>query len=92
MLKWEFLEFQKSILADFRRWKTANLTILMALNFDFWKNVTLENVKITQKFKIKSYSKSQNGSFSNFCNIKNWFHVKKSEWQKNSYISTLCAN
>jgi len=32
-------------LADFRRSKTAISTILEALNFDFKKNFTLENVK-----------------------------------------------
>ena len=36
----------KSILADFRRSKTAVLTILKALNFEFMKNLTLENIKI----------------------------------------------
>ena len=39
----------KSILADFRRSKTAVLTISKALNFayfEFMKNLTLENIKI----------------------------------------------
>ena len=55
--------YVKSILADFRRSRTAVLTIMEALNFDFWKNFTLENVKSSQKFKIQSYSNGQNGSF-----------------------------
>ena len=46
--------YVKSILADFRRSKTAILTILEALNFDFWKNLTLEKVKDSQKFNIQS--------------------------------------
>ena len=46
----------KSILADFRRSKSAFLTILEALNFDFWKNVTLENV---ESFKSKKFRPAQ---------------------------------
>jgi len=37
------------ILADFRISKTVILTILEALNFLFFGNFTLENVKISQK-------------------------------------------
>ena len=52
----------KSILAAFKRSKTAVLTILEALNFDFWKNFTLENVTNSQNIhnseQLKS-SKSQ---------------------------------
>ena len=44
----------KSILAEFGGPKTAVLTILETLNFDFWKNYTLENVKISQKFKFRA--------------------------------------
>ena len=55
--------YVKSILVDFRRSKTAVLTILEALNFDFWKNFTLENVKSPQIFKIQSCWNGQNGSF-----------------------------
>ena len=44
----------KSILDDFRRSKSAILTILEALNFDFWKNVTLGNVEIPKKSKFKA--------------------------------------
>ena len=58
-----FWFYVKSILADFRRSKTDILTILEALNFDFWKSYTLENVKNSQKFKIQSCSNDQNGSF-----------------------------
>ena len=42
--------YVKSIVADFRRSKTAVLTILEAMTFDFWKNFMLENVKNSQKF------------------------------------------
>ena len=34
--------------------KIGILTILEALNFDFWKNVTLENVKHFQIFKSRA--------------------------------------
>ena len=43
----------KSILADFRRSKTAILTILDVLNSHFWKNFTPENVKIAKNSKIR---------------------------------------
>ena len=42
--------------ANFRGSKTAVLTILEALNFDFWKNVTLENV---ESFKSKKFRPAQ---------------------------------
>ena len=51
----------KSILADFRNTETVILTILEALNFDFWKYFTLENVKSIQILKIQSCSNGQNG-------------------------------
>ena len=47
-----FLFYVKSILADFIRSKTAILTSLEA--FDFMRNVTIENVKNTQKFDFKA--------------------------------------
>ena len=61
----------RSILPDFKRSKTMVLKILETLNFDFWKNVTLENVKSTQKFEIQTYSNEQNCSFfySNLPNL-----------------------
>ena len=55
--------YVKSILADFRRSKTAVLTILEAMNFEFWQFFTLENVKSVQKSKIQTCSNGQNGSF-----------------------------
>ena len=55
--------YVKSIFADFRRSKTAILTILKALNFVFWKNFILGNVKSSQNFNIRSYSNGQNGSY-----------------------------
>ena len=74
---------------DFRRSKTAILTILEALNFDFWKNFTHENVKSSQKFKIQRSSNDQNFSFwGRASNDQNQFHVK-SELQKSPEISTL---
>ena len=42
--------YVKSILAHFRRSKTAVWTILKTLNSNFWKNYTLENVKSSPKF------------------------------------------
>ena len=56
----------KSILADFRRSKTAVLTILEDLTFKFWKNFTLENVTTSQKFEIQGCSNGQIGSFWDF--------------------------
>ena len=48
---WDFCNFPVTLLlreinfAEFRVPKTAVSTILETLNFDFWKNVTLKNVK-----------------------------------------------
>ena len=47
----------KSIVADFRRSKTAILTISVALNFEFWKFLTFSNVKYFQNSNF-------NGSFN----------------------------
>ena len=58
--------YVKTILADFTGSKTAILTILEALNFEFWKNFTLENVTNSQKFKIQSCPNGQNGRFWSF--------------------------
>ena len=44
----------KTILADFRRSIIAVLTILEALNFDSWKNFTLDNVKITKNSNLRT--------------------------------------
>ena len=49
--------YVKSIFVDFRRTKTAILKIFGPLNFNFWKNSTIENVKNSQIFKIQSCSK-----------------------------------
>ena len=46
--------YVKSILTDFRRSKSAILTILEALNFDFWKNFTLENVLRSKNQKFRA--------------------------------------
>jgi len=44
----------KPTLAEFSGSKTANLTMLKALNFDFWKNFTLENVKNGHNSKFRA--------------------------------------
>ena len=44
----------KSIIADFRMSKTANKTILEALNFDIWKFFTLEMSKISKNLKFRA--------------------------------------
>ena len=44
----------KSILADFRRSKTTVLTIMIALNFEFWKNFTLEMSKVPKNAKLRA--------------------------------------
>ena len=91
---WEFLLFvlaiflplrfyEKSILADIRKSKTASLIILMAWNFDFWNDFTPENVRRSQKYKILSCLKGQNGSFwglkrPKLISRKNW--VAEKSW------------
>ena len=55
--------------------KTAILTILAALNFDYLENFTLAYVKNSQKCKIKSCKKGQNGSLWPSKISKNWFHT-----------------
>ena len=60
LILWFYL---KSVLAVLWRLKTAVLTIFTALNFEFWKNSTLEDVKSFQKSIIQSCS---NGSFCSF--------------------------
>ena len=56
-------KYVESISADYRRSKTAILTILQAVNFEYiWITFTLENVKNSQKFKIQSCSNDKNGS------------------------------
>ena len=44
----------KSVLADFRRSKTAVFIILEALNFDFWKNFTVEILKVLKNSKFRA--------------------------------------
>ena len=44
----------KSILADFISSKIAVLISLEALNFDFWKDFILENVKSFKKSKLRA--------------------------------------
>ena len=72
----------QSILADFRKAKTAVLTIMEALNFDFRKNFTLENIKSCRNSKIQSQSNDQSGSFRGF-------KMTKIDWEKNLEIFTL---
>ena len=53
-----------SILVEFIGPKTVIITIILeVLNFDFFGNFTLENVKNIQNLKIQSCSYGQNGSF-----------------------------
>ena len=52
---------------NFRWSKAVALTIMKALNFEFsMKNLTLESIENSQKFKIQSCSNGQNGSFWDF--------------------------
>ena len=44
----------QSILADFKRSKTAVLAILEAFNFDFWKNFTLELSIVPKNMKFRA--------------------------------------
>ena len=53
-----FWFYVKSILVDFRRSKTATLTVLNALKFNFGRNFPLKNAKMYQKCKIQSFSKA----------------------------------
>ena len=46
--------YVKSILANFRRSKTAILTILVGLNFDFWEKIHFKMSKITKKSKFRA--------------------------------------
>ena len=55
--------YVKSILADFRRPKTAILTILEALNLDLWEFLHFKMSKNCQKFESQKWSNGQNGSF-----------------------------
>ena len=74
--------YVKSILADLRRSKTAVLTILEALNFDFWKKIShfkSQNFPTFQNSELLKWSKLQ---ILGLQNNQNWFHVK-SKWQKN---------
>ena len=86
LILWFYL---KSVLAVLWGLKTAVLTIFTALNFEFWKNSTLEDVKSFQKLIIQSCSNGPNGSFLQLQNDQNWYHVK-SERLKNPDFSTLC--
>ena len=52
---------------NFRWSKAVALTIMNALNFEFsMKNLTLESIKNSQKFKIQSCSNGQNVSVWGF--------------------------
>ena len=68
--------------------KTAILTILEALNFDFRENSTFQSVENSQNALIQSFKNVEMAVFCGLWNFPNWFHVK-SEWQKNPDISTL---
>jgi len=51
-----------SVLANFRRSKTAVFTILEALNFDFWKNFTVDILKVLKNstFRVAQMVKISN--------------------------------
>ena len=68
------------------RAKSAILTYLKALNFDFYEFLHFWRLKFTESTKYKA-PKIKKWRFSNMYNPWNWFHVK-SEWQKNPYIFT----
>ena len=78
------LLYVNSILAYFKRSKSIILTILEALNFDFWEFYSWK----CQKFKIHSCSDGHDSSFLVLQNDQTLFHVK-SEWLKNPEIFTL---
>ena len=69
-----FSNFPAAILREmnfswFQKVKNCHfLTILEALNIDFWNNFTVENVQSSQEFKIQSCS---NGSNWQFLGLKN---------------------
>ena len=69
----------KSTLADFRRSKIAILTILEALNFDFWEFQKFLKFKPAKIVKIAVFEAPK-------CH--NRFHVKF-EWQKKPKNFTL---
>ena len=58
----------KSILADFRMSKTAILIILEALNFGFWKNITLEMPNVTKNSKFSAARVAENPKIFTFAN------------------------
>ena len=67
-------------MTDLRRSKNAILTILEALNVDFWNNFTLSMSKIPKNSKFRAAKMVKMTIFGS----------SKSEWQKNTDISTLC--
>ena len=58
---WKFSNFSATLIfreinfGRVQKIKGATLTILKALNFDLWKNFTLENIKSSQNQKHQSY-------------------------------------
>ena len=82
---WNYRFYVKPILSNFWRSKTALLTILVALNFDFWKMSKIPPKKY-QNLELLNCSKWE---FWVHYNNLIWFHIK-SEWQENLEISTLC--
>ena len=68
--------YVKLILADLTGSKTVILTILEALNFEFFGNFTFENVKTIQKFQTQSCANRHNGIFLGLQIDQNWFYAR----------------
>ena len=78
----------KSILANFRRSKTAVLTILKALNFDIKKMSHFEMLPVLKNSKFRAVKRVKNVIFLGLKSNQNLFHVV-SEYQNIPKISTL---
>ena len=83
--------YVKSILADFRRSKTAVFISLKALNFDFWKILFLKTSKVSKNSKFRAARMVKRvEQFMGLLNDQNWFHVK-SVWQHNLELLNFSA-
>ena len=82
--------FREINIRDLKGPKTAILTHLEAMNFDFLSIFVFSEGWNLPKTKIQRPWNCKNGIFLNFYIIENWFHVN-SEWYKNADFSTLCV-
>ena len=81
----------KSTLANLESQKMPYFSLLVTVNFNFRIFHSSKNANFVQIQKIIHSKNGQNCHFWYSEFGKNWFHVK-SEWQKNSWISTpLCS-